>query len=83
MKFVVKVILRLKPKCLFKHMLIAVKAGWTKVVGNNNYGPYAHSAAEKQWVGYDDVNSIAKKAEYDKLSYLEQNHNQYFRFVSK
>ena len=35
--------------------------------GNNNYGPYAHSAAEKQWVGYDDVNSIAKKAEYVKI----------------
>ena len=44
-----------------------VKEGWTKVDGNNNYGPYAHSATDKQWVGYDDVSSIAKKAEYVKI----------------
>ena len=68
MKFVVKVIVRLKPKYLYTHMTIKVKAGWTKADGNNNYGPYAHSAVEKQWVGYDDVNSIPKKAEYVKLS---------------
>ena len=47
--------------------MIAVKDGWTKVDGNNNHGPYAHSAKEKQWVGYDDINSIAKKAEYVKI----------------
>ena len=45
----------------------AVKSGWTKVDGNNNYGPFAHSSKEKQWVGYDDINSVAKKGEYIKI----------------
>jgi len=51
----------------FYEICSKVKDGWTKVDGNNNHGPYAHSAKEKQWVGYDDINSIAKKAEYVKI----------------
>ena len=47
-----------------------MKEGWTKVDGrNNNYGPYAHSAVDKQWVGYDDINLVANKTEYVKIKY--------------
>ena len=43
---------------------LSVKQGWSKNDGNNNYGPFASSSRDKQWVGYDDVRSISKKAKY-------------------
>ena len=45
-------------------ILFSVKQGWSKNNGNNNYGPFASSSKEKQWVGYDDVRSVARKADY-------------------
>ena len=41
-----------------------MKEGWSKQSGTRQRGPYAHSAASKQWVGYDDVEAVARKADY-------------------
>ena len=41
-----------------------VKQGWSKNNGNNNYGPFAYSTRDKQWVGFDDMTSVATKADY-------------------
>ena len=37
--------------------------GWTNVIDTSgNMGPYAHSG--NQWVGYDDIDMVAIKAQY-------------------
>ena len=40
-----------------------LKSGqWMKVAGNANFGPFAHGG--DQWVGYDDVRTVERKAQY-------------------
>ena len=43
--------------------LLVQNDGWTNVVDpTGKMGPYAYS--ENQWVGYDDVDMVAVKAQY-------------------
>ena len=43
--------------------LLVQSGGWTNVVDpSGKMGPYAHSGT--QWVGYDDVDMVAIKAQY-------------------
>ncbi|XP_064598494.1 oviduct-specific glycoprotein-like [Liolophura sinensis] len=40
--------------------------GWVREWDNEHMAPYAYSTREKQWVGYDDMESIYHKAMYVK-----------------
>ena len=45
--------------------LLVQSGGWTNVVDpSGKMGPYAHSGT--QWVGYDDLRMVGRKAEYIK-----------------
>ncbi|CAM1302370.1 CHIT1 (predicted) [Pycnogonum litorale] len=44
------------------------KDGWTKVVGDDNVGPYAYK--DEEWISYLDVDAVAKVAEYVKRKNL-------------
>ena len=44
--------------------MFSVKAGWTRSGGSEQQGTYALSSREKQWVGYDDIRSVARKSDY-------------------
>ncbi|XP_041371550.1 proteoglycan 4-like [Gigantopelta aegis] len=47
-----------------------LKNGWTRVWSSSQMVPYAYSAKEKQWVGYDDIQSVQLKAQYIKQNKL-------------
>ena len=38
-----------------------LKSGW---MSGSSQGPYAYETESKQWVGFDDVNSVKRKSEY-------------------
>ena len=41
-----------------------MKGGWTRSGGTGKQSSYALSSKDKQWVGYDDINSVARKSDY-------------------
>ena len=48
---------------MYNEICANLAAGWTKVTdGSGRMGPYAYS--NTQWVGYDDADSVAIKAQY-------------------